>query len=250
VPRTSYAARNRAVAAASGPILAFCDSDCRPGSTWLEEGVAALEQADIAAGEVVFVAPATASVWSILTIDMFLDQRQNVDLQRAVTANLFVRRAILERVGGFDPTLPSGGDYDFVRRAVADGARLVYAPRAVVRHPTVDGRAAFLRKVWYYNLWSAVRLARDGAFPDPVAVLMIVPVLGAALARRKALRPIFRLERRRLEAAAVPSGDRRELRALATLYFCVAYVGGAARLLGWVYGRRLARSRLAAATRS
>jgi hypothetical protein len=79
---------------------------------------------------------------------------------------------------------------------------------------------------------------------------MIVPVLGAALARRKALRPIFRLERRRLEAAAVPSGDRRELRALATLYFCVAYVGGAARLLGWVYGRRLARSRLAAATRS
>jgi glycosyltransferase involved in cell wall biosynthesis len=56
-PRTSYAARNRAVAATRASVLAFCDSDCLPEPTWLEEGLAALEDADVVAGEVVFVAP-------------------------------------------------------------------------------------------------------------------------------------------------------------------------------------------------
>jgi glycosyltransferase involved in cell wall biosynthesis len=246
-PRNAYAARNHAVAAATGGVLAFCDSDCRPDATWLEEGLVALEEADVVAGEVVFVAPAKASVWSLLTIDLFLDQRQNVDLERGVTANLFVRRAILERVGGFDPSMPSGGDYDFVRRAVRLGARLVYAPRAVVRHPTLDNRAALLRKVWFSNFWSAARLSRDGGFPDPIGtLLMVVPVIGAARARRKALRPVFRLERRRLQAAALRSGTREELRALAALYFFIAYVAGMARVVGWIRGRRLPRPGLAA----
>src|SRR4051812_16277643 len=35
-PQSSYAARNRAVRAASAPVLAFCDSDCVPEPTWLE----------------------------------------------------------------------------------------------------------------------------------------------------------------------------------------------------------------------
>src|SRR5271166_1802289 len=36
------AARNAAVAASRGQILAFIDSDCRPTATWLERGKAAL----------------------------------------------------------------------------------------------------------------------------------------------------------------------------------------------------------------
>src|SRR6188472_748784 len=47
----SYAARNRAVAAAKGKVLAFCDSDCLPARDWLERGMAALETADVVAGE-------------------------------------------------------------------------------------------------------------------------------------------------------------------------------------------------------
>src|SRR4051812_39855832 len=49
-PLNSYAARNRAVHASRGAVLAFCDADCRPEPEWLEEGVRALESMDVAAG--------------------------------------------------------------------------------------------------------------------------------------------------------------------------------------------------------
>ena len=57
-PKTSYAARNRAAANTRGDVLAFCDSDCLPEPRWLEAGLAALENADIVAGEVAFMPPA------------------------------------------------------------------------------------------------------------------------------------------------------------------------------------------------
>src|SRR5204863_3618812 len=138
---------------ARGRVLAFCDSDCLPARTWLEEALAALENADVVAGEVRFAAPERLTSWSLLTIDMFLDQLRNVLLSRGVTANLVLRRELFETLGGFDESLPSGGDYDFVQRAVEHGARLTYAPRAVVHHPTLDEVRAFLRKVWSTNRW-------------------------------------------------------------------------------------------------
>ena len=35
---SSYAARNRALEAGTGPLIAFTDADCRPASDWLEHG--------------------------------------------------------------------------------------------------------------------------------------------------------------------------------------------------------------------
>ncbi|HVP98804.1 MAG TPA: glycosyltransferase family A protein, partial [Roseiarcus sp.] len=46
------AARNAAVEASRGRILAFIDSDCRPVPTWLERGLAALSSARIVGGSV------------------------------------------------------------------------------------------------------------------------------------------------------------------------------------------------------
>jgi glycosyltransferase involved in cell wall biosynthesis len=233
-PLTSYAARNRAARSATGRVLAFCDSDCLPEPTWLEEGLAALKAVDLVAGEVVFIAPERPTVWSLLTVDMFLDQGRNVRLSRAVTANLFVARKTFDGCGGFDESLPSGGDYDFVARSVARGARLAYAPRAIVRHPTLDDRSSFLRKVWRTNWWSAARRARDGERMHWPGVLTFVPFLGTALARKQALRPILRLCRARLEVSGLRPSWRDDARALVVLYFFVAFVED----LGRIRGRR------------
>lgn len=238
---TSYAARNRAARQAQGQILAFCDSDCLPEPSWLEEGLAALRHAEVVAGEVTFVPPAEPTVWSLLTADMFLDQERNVLLGRGVTANLFVRREIFERVGGFDDTLPSGGDYDFVRRCVATGARLTYQPRAVVRHPTLDRRHDFLRKVSTTNRWAAARRARSGERLAVSSLLTLAPIVGVMQARRHALRPVFRLNRPRLVTSGVAPSWRHDLRAMPLVYFVVAYVAGFARIRGWRDGRRMAR---------
>jgi GT2 family glycosyltransferase len=241
-PQTSYAARNRAAGATSATVLAFCDSDCLPEPNWLEEGLAALQDADVVAGEVLFVAPPEPTVWSLLTIDMFLDQERNVRLSQAVTANLLVRRELFDELGGFDPTLPSGGDYDFVGRAVEHGARLEYSPRAVICHPTINERKAFLRKIEETNRWSAVRLARAGERPDKVSTILgFIPVAGIAWARRKALRPALRLQRQRLEASGITTGRRDRTRALVALYSLVACAAMVGRVRGWREGWQLTR---------
>lgn len=241
-PRTSYDARNRAVAAATGRFLAFTDSDCRPEPSWLERGVEALRGAELAAGEVRFEAPAKPSVWSLLTADMFLDQDRNVRLDRAVTANLFARRDAFEHLGGFDPTLPSGGDYEFAGRAVALGARLTYAPRAVVAHPTLDSGGAFTRKVWNTNRWSGARNARDRIRPTLASAALLLPGIGVALARRQALRPWWRLSRRRLRDAGLNPNPLQHLGAIALIHGFVAFVAVLGRLRGWIDGVRMRRS--------
>jgi GT2 family glycosyltransferase len=233
-PETSYAARNRAAAASRHDVLAFCDSDCRPDPDWLSGGLAALEHADIVAGEVTFVRPRRPSIWTLLTVDSFLDQRRNAERARGVTANLFIRRSAFERWGPFDGSLVSGGDFDFVGRAVARGARLVYAAEAIVRHPTLDNAPAFFRKVWRTNRWSAIRRRRSGARPSASTIVGCLPVAGGIMTRRQSLRPVAALDRARLRSAGIDVTRGSEIAALAAYYLMVSQVANAARLAGWL----------------
>jgi GT2 family glycosyltransferase len=223
---------------AHAPVLAFCDSDCLPEPGWLVEGLTALEGTDIVAGDVTFVPPIQPTVWSLLTIDMFLDQERSVRLSRAVTANLFVRRRDFARWGPFDESLASGGDFAFVLGAVDQGARLAYASRAIVRHPTLDDQRAFLRKIWRTSRWAAIRRTRAGWRPQLASVATLVPVLGVALARRHALRSAGSLERSRLRAAGLTPSWWSGARALFVLYAWVGWVATLARLCGWLEARR------------
>ena len=232
LPRNSYAARNRAARKGSAPALAFCDADCIPEPRWLETGLAALETAEVAAGRVRFLPPPRPTIWTLLSLDLFFDQEREVRAGRAVTANLFVRRDVFDRLDGFDEARPSGGDLDFVGRAVATGATLVYAPAAVVGHPTFDDGRTFMRRVALSNRWAPVR-GRVGARAD-----WLVPPLGVALARRRADRRAFRLERTRLEEVGVRASPREELLAMLALYGLVAPVAGAAQLASLGAGTR------------
>lgn len=224
----AYAARNRAVALARAPALVFCDADCRPEPTWLEAGLRTLGQADLVGGLIRFAVPERRTAWTLLDIELHLDQERAVRAGNGVTANLFVRREAFDRVGGFDPSLPSHGDYDFVQRCRAGGARLAFAPEAVVWHPTRDRARPFLRKVWEIHWSFAVREKRAGRRPR-LLTKSYLPVLGMARSRRRVGLP-FRLDRRRLSANGVAPRLRDDLRALPILYLVLPYVAGAARL--------------------
>jgi GT2 family glycosyltransferase len=241
-PRTSYAARNAAARIAQGEVLAFCDSDCLPEPKWLEQGLAALEQADVVAGEVKFLAPSRPTSWTLLTIDLFLDQRQNVKLSRAVTANLFIHRRRFKELRGFDESLPSGGDYEFVGRAVKRGARLRHGPEAAVGHPTMDRGRSFLQKIWRTNHTDGVRRGRNREKMDLLGALILIPVVGVVIARHRAFRPAYRLDRARLEAAVKKPTLRSHLLAVGALYTTVCLAAGTGLLFGWLDGVRLARS--------
>jgi glycosyltransferase involved in cell wall biosynthesis len=137
----SYAARNAAVRASSAPVLAFTDADCMPAGDWLRRGLEALtavpEAAAVAGAVEVFPRgdgrASAAELYELL--HSFPQERYVRDLGFGVTANLFVRRRAMERIGAFDASLRSGGDAEWGQRATAAGLPVRYSGLAVVRHP-------------------------------------------------------------------------------------------------------------------
>jgi GT2 family glycosyltransferase len=230
--QNSYAARNAAAHAARGSVLAFTDADCRPDPGWLEAGLAALTDADVVAGAIRFVAPSRPSVWDLIDIDTFLDQKRAVATGGAATANLFVRSDLFERLGGFDATLPSGGDYDLVRRAVQAGSRLRYAPAAMVAHPTRGEARALLSKLWRTQKAYGARIHDDSRSAlRRISLTTFLPPLATARQRRLMGRTLL-LDRTRLHESGITPRVRDDLVALAIIYVVIPYGKRLAHLWG------------------
>jgi GT2 family glycosyltransferase len=150
----SYAARNTGLKRATTETIAFTDSDCEVSEGWIEEGLKALDTstAAIAAGDTRYSGPTgrRLNVWESLEEVFFMQHRQRFLVEKlgvAACANLFVRRSAFDQVGLFDTDLMSFGDGDWVRRAVRQGAKLIFAAEAVVYHPRRESFAAMNAKV-------------------------------------------------------------------------------------------------------
>ena len=115
--RGPAAARNIGWRHASAPIVAFTDDDTAPEPRWLEEGLRAMPPGvDAIAGRMV---------------------EQGLERAEFVTANCFVRKNVLERLGGFDESfrLAWREDSDLHFRLLEGGFTVARAPGAIVVHP-------------------------------------------------------------------------------------------------------------------
>ena len=130
--RGAGAARNLGVAEARAGVIAFTDADCFPTAAWLREGLAAIRTADLVQGA---VRPDAAAVRHPLERTLWVVEEAGL----YETANLFIRRAAFERLGGFEDWLsPSGRPFAEdvwlgwrLRRA---GGCTRFCPAAVVEH--------------------------------------------------------------------------------------------------------------------
>ena len=134
--RGPYAARNAGITAARGAVIALTDADCLPDAGWLAGGLRALDAgADLVGGAIVQERNDDATVWERYDRATYLRQDRFVaDQGFAATANLFVRRAVLDDVGLFRPELVASGDLELCWRARDAGYQLAYAADAVVHH--------------------------------------------------------------------------------------------------------------------
>ena len=129
-PHGPAAARNRGWRLARGEIVAFTDDDTQPEAAWLETGLRAFRpETHAVTGRIVMPLPAPPT-------DYELDA-SGLARSEFVTANCFCRKAILERLGGFDERFPLAWreDSDLHFRLLQVGARIEHAPHAVVVHP-------------------------------------------------------------------------------------------------------------------
>jgi GT2 family glycosyltransferase len=175
VPGKSHAIA-RAIAVASGDVLAFTDDDVNVDSGWLETLREALADPDVAmvGGPVAPRWESTVPEWirrgreeyprlgaPIALLD-YGDRPGDLGSRTFLGANLAVRRRVFAAVGGFPThlgklrgTLLSGEDHELCRRVQAAGFRAVYVPGAMVHHWVPAGRARvayFLR--WFF--WSGI----------------------------------------------------------------------------------------------
>jgi len=163
-------ARNAGVRAARSEAIAFTDADCYPEPDWLERGLKALDAADLVQGAVSPDPEVERTPFDRTVI-------VNGDDGYFRTANMFVRRGLFERIRGFeDWIVERGGDPPFGWRAPADGrpteparksigedalfgwharragARIAYAPDAVVHHAVFPGTALrSARDRWHWR---------------------------------------------------------------------------------------------------
>jgi len=139
--RQPYSARNEAAARAKGEWLLFTDADCRPQPDLLDAYFAPMpsERVGALAGEIVAATtthpPTLAQRYAadrrLLSSELFLAHPYK---PMGVTANLLVRRAAFEAVGGFAEGIRSGGDADLCWRLQEAGWTIEHRPRAIVAH--------------------------------------------------------------------------------------------------------------------
>jgi glycosyltransferase involved in cell wall biosynthesis len=129
------AARDAGIGAASGDVLAFTDADCVPAPGWLRAGLGALARAEVVQGRVEPERP-PGPYDRTVSVERFSGLFE--------AANLFMRRdACRGFAGGISPRRGKelGEDVLAGWRAVRAGARVGFAPDAVVRHAVFERSA-------------------------------------------------------------------------------------------------------------
>jgi GT2 family glycosyltransferase len=175
-------ARNAGARASRGEAIAFIDSDCRPDTRWLEEGLAELRLADFAGGRVdVLVEDPRRMTAAEAFESVFAFQNESYVRGHnfTVTASMFVWRSVFDSVGGFENGVPE--DKDWCMRAVRQGYRIRFAPKSIVGHPARRTMSELKRKWRRLTIESCEGARREGRGPILVllrqwaALLAVVP---------------------------------------------------------------------------
>ncbi len=158
-------ARNTGIAAATGEIVAFTDSDCRADEDWLHYLVADLLNSDFAGiGGPNLLPPEDSRVAAAVMASpggpahVMLSDRQ---AEHIPGCNLAFYKWALDEIGGFDPIFArAGDDVDVCWRLQQAGHKIGFSPSAFVWHYRRSTIAAYLKQQQGYGEAEALLLRK------------------------------------------------------------------------------------------
>lgn len=190
-------ARNLGLAQCRGALVGFPDDDCTypPGVLAAVDAAFAADPAlDLLSGAAAAPGGGLGSGrWHPVAAPI---SRANVWIT-AISFTVFLRRAVLERIGGFDERLGVGAPFgaaeetDLVVRAIDAGARARYDPALLVLHPDKRLSEVAAARAFSYGAGCGFVLGKHRFALPVVASFLMRPVGGV-------LRAVLR--RRRIEA--------------------------------------------------
>ena len=171
--------RNTGAEVATYDLIAYLDSDCVATHTWLTELVPLFRDASIAAVGGMIRSYERRNIlgrYEDTCSSLYMGSRpQQVRLEGPLTylptANLVIRRAIWQQLGGFAP-LTQGEDVDFCRRILLRGAHIRYVPQGIVYHDYRTTLKSFLKIRAAYATAEAALLQRH---PTERRILILPP---------------------------------------------------------------------------
>ncbi len=168
-PRGPNAARNTGIGATSAPLIVLVDDDVRAPPGWLVallEGARAMPWADALGGPIRAslegAAPRSCGREAppVTTLDL---GPSDAEARFVWSANMAIRRSAVERIGGFDESVPIYGDEEeWLMRLHSDGGRIAYVAAAGLDHRRAgeDARLRSLARAEYRRGRAASRSDR------------------------------------------------------------------------------------------
>lgn len=184
----SYAARNKGLSKAQGTAILFTDSDCIPADDWICQAERLIKDtaADLIAGSIELFSSEENKYVHFERSFAFPNEKYVKDQNFGVTANLLVRKPVIDKIGGFNQKLLTGGDSEFCNRAVNEGFKIEFHKELKVAHPA--------RSTWKELKLKAIRFG--GRLPsDKNKYVKFLKVLGKFRIRFDDVKEISSLEK-------------------------------------------------------
>jgi GT2 family glycosyltransferase len=188
--------RNLGIDSSQSQVVAFTDDDCRVAPDWIPS-LKRVFQMDAEAAVVCGRVRVPEELHDLGFTESFEPRTREwkgrfppFGSDWGITANLALRREVVERVGKFDPMLGagaplrSGGEPDFLFRVLRAGLKVVNAKEVVVDHLGVRAPGAESQKlIRGYGAGTGAALAKHIRLGDTAALGVYVGFVGANLRR-------------------------------------------------------------------
>lgn len=133
-PGNRSTGRNFGVSRSSQPLIAFTDAGCIPDTDWLEQLIRPFldsPSTQVVSGYYRGVS-ATPFESSLIPYCLVMPDRAGKSEFLPSTRSMAIRRKVFDQVGGFNPQIDPGEDYDLSLRLKQAGVNFVFVPQAVV----------------------------------------------------------------------------------------------------------------------